>query len=208
MFDDLSAIDDDIGESTDISIVMLGDSSVGKSSLVKTFTNQNTNPLSIATIGIEQHSIKINFNDVNYSVKIWDTCGQERFRIISKNYLRSGDGLILVYDLTNVSTYNSLNKWLNDITESCKENIPIVIAENKNDLEREVDQKSSDELKKKYPNIPIFETNMNNKALVTKCFTKLIELIDNQIHLESSRVQKKQRKTLNMPKDKKANCCS
>ena len=189
---------------------MIGDTSVGKSSLVSAFTDKPVNQVSLATIGIEQHSKIVNYQNVNYLVKIWDTCGQERFRNISKNYIRSGDGLILVYDLTNETTYDTLNKWLDDIKESCHENIPIVIAENKNDLERVVDKESSDELRIKYPKIPIIETSMLDKNLVNKCFMKLIAMIVHQHQLDLNNNRKrpstqalKKAKT----KKKKKNCC-
>ena len=210
MLDNFSSLDDDIEDNTKISIVMIGDTSVGKSSLVSAFTDKPVNQVSLATIGIEQHSKIVNYQNVNYLVKIWDTCGQERFRNISKNYIRSGDGLILVYDLTNETTYDTLNKWLDDIKESCHENIPIVIAENKNDLERVVDKESSDELRIKYPKIPIIETSMLDKNLVNKCFMKLIAMIVNQHQLDLNNNRKrpstqalKKAKT----KKKKKNCC-
>ena len=210
MLDNFSSLDDDIEDNTKISIVMIGDTSVGKSSLVSAFTDKPVNQVSLATIGIEQHSKIVNYQNVNYLVKIWDTCGQERFRNISKNYIRSGDGLILVYDLTNETTYDTLNKWLDDIKESCHENIPIVIAENKNDLERVVDKESSDELRIKYPKIPIIETSMLDKNLVNKCFMKLIAMIVHQHQLDLNNNRKrpstqalKKAKT----KKKKKNCC-
>ena len=79
---DFSSLDDDIVDNTKISIVMIGDTSVGKSALVSAFTDKSVNQLSLATIGIEQHSKIVNYRNVNYLVKIWDTCGQERFRNI------------------------------------------------------------------------------------------------------------------------------
>lgn len=210
MLGDFSSLDDGIEDNTKISIVMIGDSSVGKSSLISAFTDKPVNQLSFATIGIEQHSKIVNYRNVNYLVKIWDTCGQERFRNISKNYIRSGDGLILVYDLTNETTYDTLNKWLDDIKESCHENIPIVIAENKNDLQRVVDKESSDELRIKYPNIPIFETSMLDKNLVNKCFMKLIAMIVKQHQLDLNNISQEQStQTLKKVKTrtKKKKCC-
>lgn len=210
MLGDFSSLDDGIEDNTKISIVMIGDSSVGKSSLISAFTDKPVNQLSFATIGIEQHSKIVNYRNVNYLVKIWDTCGQERFRNISKNYIRSGDGLILVYDLTNETTYDTLNKWLDDIKESCHENIPIVIAENKNDLQRVVDKESSDELRIKYPNIPIFETSMLDKNLVNKCFMKLIAMIVKQHQLDLNNISQEQ-STQKLKKvktrTKKKKCC-
>lgn len=208
MHNDIS-ISQDCGSKHSISIVMLGDSSVGKTSLVKTFADEPLGNNLISTIGVEQHSTVIKYKNMNYKIKIWDTCGQERLRSISKNYIRSGDGLILVYDLNNERTYNSLDKWLHDIMDICREGFPLVIAENKNDLERMVSQESREELKNKYPDIPILETSIIDKELVNKCFMTLIEMIVENLQNETIGEEKENNeiKELEKMKDKTTSCC-
>ena len=81
-------------------ILILGDSNVGKTSLLLKFTDNIFKESYIATIGVEYKEKIITLNNKNYKLNIWDTAGQERFKSITKNFFKSADGIIFTYDIT------------------------------------------------------------------------------------------------------------
>ena len=105
---------------------LLGDSMVGKTSIFKKISCGDFYPQSIATIGTDKRTM--DYNDIeieidgkiekkNFSVSLFDTAGQERFRSITKNYIKGSDGIILIYDITNRESFEHVEMWLNSIKE-------------------------------------------------------------------------------------------
>ena len=93
-------------------ILILGDSNVGKTSLLLKFTDNIFNETYITTIGVEYKEKEITLDNIKYKLNIWDTAGQERFKSITKNFFKSADGIIFVYDITNKSTFDNIKNWL------------------------------------------------------------------------------------------------
>jgi small GTP-binding protein len=117
-------------------IVVVGASSVGKSSIVQrlvegTFTEDGT-----STCGAEFYSYSCPVNNEQVKLQIWDTAGQERFRSISKSYFRNAVGAVLVYDITNMSSFDQVGIWLNDLQALATPNAYILLVGNKADLEK------------------------------------------------------------------------
>lgn len=132
-------------------IIILGDSTVGKSAILKKYFDNTFNPKTQPTIGIDYKSKTIvswdrsnSIYDLKYTkntytrrvfkIQVWDTAGQERFLNITTNYYRIADGILLVYDLTSHNSLKSLNFWLEKIEEFCKPEIPIILVGNKADI--------------------------------------------------------------------------
>ena len=118
-----------------LKFLLLGESGVGKSSLMLRFTEDELNPKIVPTIGLD---FKVKVMDcMGYSVKlsIWDTAGQERFNYITSTYYRGSHGVILVYDLTSRISFEKLNHWLLEESRYRRENNTVkLVVGNKRDL--------------------------------------------------------------------------
>ncbi|KAF8354809.1 rsef-1, partial [Pristionchus pacificus] len=115
-------------------IVMCGDASVGKSSLVmRIIKGTYTNNLP-STLGVDFHVKTVNVDGRNVALQLWDTAGQERFRSLCKSYFRRADGAILVYDVTSEQSFLHVRDWIETIKESVERHIPIILCGNKCDL--------------------------------------------------------------------------
>ena len=171
-------------------LIIIGDSTVGKSSILSIYNN-NTNPLKqISTIGIDYIIKDEKINDKLVKVKIWDTSGQERFKSLADNVLKTSHGVILVFDLNNKETYDNLKTWIQFITIKISENIPLLLIGNKSDLEANILYGESIKFADKF-NMKYFETSVKNNTnilesinwLVTQTIEKgIIKLIDKNIN--------------------------
>ena len=107
-------------------IILIGDSSVGKTCLFRKLTTGKYSEKNISTIGIDRKSfslkVKVLENDEevekNFIIQLWDTAGQERFRSVTKGYYKDSQGLLLMYDITNKDTFYNLDKWINGVKDS------------------------------------------------------------------------------------------
>ena len=127
-----------ISENNDINlkILILGDSSVGKTSLLLQYADGYFPTVYVATIGVEYKIKPININGTNLNLQIWDTAGQERFRSITQNFMKGADGIIYVYDITNKQSFDNLRTWIRQ-SEETTEGFKKIIVGNKSDLEAE-----------------------------------------------------------------------
>ena len=109
-------------------IIIVGDTGVGKTNLVKRFV-QNTFSLNTqATVGVEFFSNNYFINDKLFKIEIWDTAGQERYKSITASYYKGAAGAILVYDVTSLSTFNNIERWLKEIKECASKDIKILMV--------------------------------------------------------------------------------
>jgi Ras-related protein Rab-1A len=143
-------------------MILLGDTSVGKTCLFKKLTTGVYSNKNVSTIGIDKKTININGSkiveneeekDLNFSIQLYDTAGQERFRAISKTYYTGSHGLIVMYDITKKETFNNVEDWIKGIRETLGETdenkkYVIILMGNKKDLEekREVQVEEAEEL--------------------------------------------------------------
>jgi len=136
---------DDEGFSFLYKIVVIGDSSVGKTNIMTRFTSNEFSTESKATIGVDFGHAEITLTDgTRIKVQIWDTAGQERFRAITKGYYSKAVGALIVYDITKQATFRSVEKWLQELRQHVNSNdaaaFVIMLVGNKSDLrsQREV----------------------------------------------------------------------
>lgn len=115
-----------------LKIILIGNSGVGKSSLSCHFTEHHFTDQD-TTIGVEFGSENITIDKESYKIQVWDTAGQETFRAITKSYYRMAMGVLLVYDVTNPSSFQAIPGWYRSIQENCSDNIPIILVGNKSD---------------------------------------------------------------------------
>ncbi|XP_025939948.1 ras-related protein Rab-18 isoform X2 [Apteryx rowi] len=127
---------------TTLKILIIGESGVGKSSLLLRFTDDTFDPELAATIGVDFKVKTISVDGNKAKLAIWDTAGQERFRTLTPSYYRGAQGVILVYDVTRRDTFVKLDNWLNELETYCTRNdIVKMLVGNKIDKEnREVDR--------------------------------------------------------------------
>lgn len=117
-----------------VKVVLLGDSGVGKSSIVLRFVADNFKSDAEATIGASYMGKILQFNDKMIKFNIWDTAGQERYHSLAKMYYRDATAAIMVYDITKKDSFDGLKRWHKELTEFGPKDISIIIAGNKEDL--------------------------------------------------------------------------
>ena len=115
-------------------IVLLGDINVGKTSILSRFRYGSFEPEYMPTLGIDFFSKNLFLEDKTIRLILWDTAGQERFRSLIPSYLKNANCIIIVFDITNKDSFNSLNKWLSDAKNNASEDTIFVICGNKIDL--------------------------------------------------------------------------
>ena len=121
-----------------VKAIALGDSSVGKTSLLVRFADSTFRESHMPTMGLDTKSKTLTCEGVNYKVQLWDTAGQERFRTISHSFYSRADAVLLVYDLSNEDSLRSVRKWMAQIQERARKDVAIVLVGNKLDLESDV----------------------------------------------------------------------
>ncbi|CAG9322502.1 unnamed protein product [Blepharisma stoltei] len=119
---------------TQVKVVLLGDSGVGKSSLVLRFVADNFKNDADATIGASYMGKILQFNDKMIKFNIWDTAGQERYHSLAKMYYRDANAAIMVYDITKRDSFEGLKRWHKELQEFGPKDIVVTIAGNKEDL--------------------------------------------------------------------------
>ena len=119
-----------------VKVVLLGDSGVGKTSIVQRFAFDKFKQDNQSTVGAMfiAKIIDIPEEGVNLKFQIWDTAGQEKYRSLASMYYQDASAAILVYDITQLSTFEGVQTWMKEIKEKAPPDILIVIAANKSDL--------------------------------------------------------------------------
>ena len=134
-------------EDVSLKIIILGASTVGKTTIFLRYFHQNYTQV-LSTMGIDFKTKFFKFDDKKMKINYIDTAGQEKFKSISENYLKGTDGVILVFDLTNKETFDLVTYWHECMKKNNKSNIGKILFGNKNDLEdkREVTYEEGKEL--------------------------------------------------------------
>ena len=185
----------------DIELILLGDISVGKSSILGRYIDNSFTENYQCTLQVETKSKVIDI-DLNTSVKmnIWDTVGQEKYRNLTRQYFRNCHGAIIVFDLTRKDSFDGVQKWIEEL-EDYSSNIPILIVGNKSDLinEREVNEDVIENfVKNKYL---YYDVSAKNGSNVSLAFDKIRSEIIEDIKIN----EKKEENELNDIKFKMRN---
>ena len=188
-------------------ILLLGDSSVGKTCFLKRYTDGTFQDAYLSTIGFDFKFKYITLdNGKTVKVQLWDTAGQERFRTIAKSYYKGAHGIVLMYDVTNRKTYDNIRKWLIQIKNEAATKISIVLVANKIDCEDELRQVKKDEGEDlaKNNNLTIFEASAKDNINVEESFKYIIEEINKNL---SNLSMQTSTKLNNDNKQNKKGCC-
>ncbi len=191
-------------------ILLLGDTSVGKTCFLKRYTDNTFQDAYLSTIGFDFKYKLVTLEDGKIvKVQLWDTAGEERFRTIAKSYYKGAHGIVLIYDVTNRKTYENIRKWMNQIKDDSSSNISIILVANKIDCENEFRQvtKEEGEVLAKNNNLPIFEASAKDNINVEESFKYLIEEINKKIsHFTVQTTTKLNNDNKNIKQEKKG-CC-
>ena len=160
-----------------LKILLIGNSFVGKKSLLLKFTEGNFPDSNMATIGVEFKEKIIKIKDKDVKLQIWDTSGQERFRSITKNFFRNADGIIFIFDVTKYQTFQNIKDWIID-SEIAGNDFKKILVGNKIDLEneRKIDKEKIESYANK-KNIKYFEISAKEGKNVDEIFNVMAELI-------------------------------
>lgn len=159
--------------------ILIGDSTVGKTCILTRFVDGWFKAESDPTIGVEFGSKVLKCKSgLTVRLQVWDTAGQESFRSITRSYYRGAIGALLVYDITNSSSFENLPTWLKDSLDATNQNIGLVLVGNKCDLEseRQVNKEVAKNFAKEN-NLLFLETSAKSGTNIEKIFQILSEKI-------------------------------
>ena len=120
-----------------INIMTLGNTMVGKTSFIINFTENNFQESYLATVGIDFKVKNVTIKDKLYKLFFYDTTGQEKYKSIAFNIIKTAHGVILMYDITDKATFNSIPEWITSVKDTKGEDFPLILCGNKIDLEEE-----------------------------------------------------------------------
>lgn len=187
-----------------LKLLTLGNSCVGKSSIVIRYTENKFYSSYLTTIGVDFLRKVITVGDKEINLQIWDSAGQEKYNSISKQYYNKADGIILVFDLNSRMSFDGMMNWLEEIEVSTEKGIPIVIVGNKCDLTtREITTDEAYEFAET-KNIPYFETSAMTGHNINEAINKLVEIA---LEFQEKKNNDKKVVTLNTNGGNKERCC-
>ena len=177
-----------------LKIVVVGDSGVGKTNLIKRFITNEFSENFKATIGVEFMSKTYKINKHLFKVEIWDTAGQERYKSITAVYYKGAKGGLIVYDTTDKNTFDNIDKWLTEIKDKTTSDIKLMIVGNKIDLKEYRDVQNEEALEKaKTLGIPLMETSALDATNVKEAFYDLLKEIYKEMKDKINNPEYKQR---------------
>ena len=157
-------------------VVVVGDSGVGKTNLIKRFVSNEFKSDSKATVGVEFLSKNFIINGEIFKIEIWDTAGQERYKSITTAYYKGAKGAMIVYDVTNQTSFDNVDKWYNEIKDKAAKNINLIMIGNKNDLvDMKIINSDSASEKAKSFGIAIMETSALDSSNVKEAFYLILQ---------------------------------
>ena len=196
-------------------MILIGDSSVGKSNILLKYLKNEFDQSSKATVGVEFGTKTVEMNDKKIKIQIWDTAGQERYRSITSAYYKGAKGAFIVYDITRRNTFDNIDKWISDLKTNGDNNISIMLIGNKSDLNDKREVETNEGIKKsEETKIAFMETSALSGENIIKAFNELIEQIyqNNCLNVEED-IDIEIDKGVNLSEEKKENndtkktCC-
>ncbi|XP_058472223.1 ras-related protein Rab-15-like isoform X1 [Solea solea] len=159
-------------------LLLLGDSGVGKTCMLRRFTDCEFDPSHISTIGVDFKMKTLEIDGIKVRVQIWDTAGQERYQTITKQYYRRAQGIVFVYDITSEQSFQHIAKWASDVDEYAPDKVQRMLVGNKCDdeLRRQVTKEQGSKLAQSY-DMEFFETSASNNSNIREAFTRVTELV-------------------------------
>eukprot|EP00457_Paulinella_chromatophora_P011979 gb/GEZN01012149.1/.p1 GENE.gb/GEZN01012149.1/~~gb/GEZN01012149.1/.p1 ORF type:complete len:205 (-),score=39.94 gb/GEZN01012149.1/:468-1082(-) len=162
-----------------LKVIILGDSGVGKTSLMNQYVHKRFSNQYKATIGADFLTKEVTIDDKLVTLQIWDTAGQERFQSLGVAFYRGADSCVLVYDITDCKSFEALESWMDEFLVHAAprnaESFPFVVLGNKCDLEdrRQVQKSKAEQWAQGKSNIPVYETSAKDASNVEQAFNTI-----------------------------------
>jgi len=153
---------------------MVGDSGVGKSSIILKYVEGTFTDSFISTIDVDYKEKVVEVEGDKVTLHLWDTAGQERFRTITSSYYRGAQGVIIVFDLANRKSFDNVRTWIKDVHKFAEEGVYILIG-NKLDSERVVNREEAEELAETYL-LRYYETSCKTGDGIEEAFRTIAKL--------------------------------
>ena len=165
-------------ESTKYNIVLLGDPDVGKTSIFTRLSKDMFSETYSTTVGCDMTTYYIKYKSKKYQLNFRDTSGQEKFKAVTKNFLRKIDGVLFIFDITNKESFEGLKSWYELYKEQNEKVVGLLIG-NKCDKDRKVDEEEAIKFVKEYGLRKYFETSAKLDKKIKKAIAYLLEEIIN-----------------------------
>ena len=161
-----------------IKLLVVGDSSVGKTNFISMFIENKFNQAYMTTSGMDLRTSSIEVKNKKIRVQLWDTAGQEKYRAITKNLFLKVQGVLVVYDITNENSFTNLKTWVKSIKEECGKSMQMIIVGNKCDLndQRVIDKQKALEYAEE-EKVEYIETSSKTGENVQKASSQLCEKV-------------------------------
>ena len=165
-------------------LLIMGDSSVGKTSILNRYTTGTFKEEYLSTVGLDYFSKQEIINNKTIQIKIWDTASQERYKALTPSYFKNAEGVLVVYDITNTDSFDNVKYWISSIKynmESKNIKIPIILLGNKIDMDES--REITKEVAEKYAaenNYKYFETSAKTGVGIDKAIRELVDQVINQ----------------------------
>ena len=194
-----------------VKILLVGNSGVGKSCLLVRFCDDSYESNSMSTIGVDFKTKLLSIDNKNICLQVWDTAGQERYHSITSSYYKGAQGVLVVYDITNRDSFDSVDEWVNEITLTNK-NIAIILVGSKCDQEsdRKVSREQG-EIKSKEIGCLFYEASSKVGLGVGEIFEELVKIISKKPSMNLSIYEKEidiRSKPIPYQQTESSNCCS
>ena len=163
-------------------LLIIGDSTVGKTSILSKYSSKTFNENYLATVGLDFFTKDEMIDNKIIRIKIWDTAGQERYKSLTRCFFQKAQGVMIVYDVTCEKSYNNLKFWIDSLQSNLYEDIdkvPIILIGNKIDIpQRKIDKEIAKEFANKN-NFEYFETSAKTGEGVDNAIKELVKKIMN-----------------------------
>ncbi|XP_023640229.1 ras-related protein RABG2 [Capsella rubella] len=185
---------DSLKNRTLLKVIVLGDSGVGKTSLMNQYVYKKFNKQYKATIGADFVTKELHIEDKSVTLQIWDTAGQERFQSLGAAFYRGADCCVLVYDVNNLRSFETLNNWHTEFLKQANpmepETFPFVLIGNKTDVDggnsRVVSNKRAHEWCGSKGNIPYHETSAKEDTNIDEAFLGVAHIALSNEHKQTN----------------------
>ena len=168
----------------EFTIITLGDTGVGKTSIFNRYAFNKFDENSLSTIGMTfvVKEVKIKKGE-KIRLKLVDTSGQEKYRALSKNYYKNADGVLFVFALNDIDSFEHITGWIENFKENAnKIDIPMFLVGNKNDLKNEVEENLINDLLEKNKDLQYVTTSIKDNKSINELFDQIVQILNKTNH--------------------------
>ena len=193
-------------------VLLVGNSDVGKSSLILRYVDQIWNDVFVPTIGVDFKVKSLEIENKSIKLQIWDTAGQERFRNVISSYFKGAHGILLIFDITSRDSFKELENWLAEVEKNASTQILKILIGNKCDLVEERDiSKDEGEAFAMRNGMQYIETSAKINTNVNEAFEALAKIMVEYSNKKNSGINENKTIKMNRGTDlgtqKKKKCC-